>query len=56
MSENILDNTRSVTTCITNAPGGHGIFGIEPFVHGGKVWFSGVSPRPHDTGMVTMGT
>jgi len=35
-------------------PGGRGLFGVELFVKGDEVWFSEVSPRPHDTGMVTM--
>lgn len=39
---------------ITGALGGRGIFGVELFVKGDEVWFSEVSPRPHDTGMVTM--
>lgn len=56
MSENALDNARSVAARITNALGGRGIFGVELFVRGDEVWFSEVSPRPHDTGMVTMGT
>lgn len=56
MSENALDNARSVAARITNALGGRGIFGVELFVRGDEVWFSEVSPRPHDTGMVTMGS
>ncbi len=39
---------------VTSALGGHGVFGVELFVRGDHVWFSEVSPRPHDTGMVTM--
>jgi phosphoribosylglycinamide formyltransferase 2 len=39
---------------VTEALGGRGIFGVELFVRGDRVWFSEVSPRPHDTGMVTM--
>jgi len=39
---------------ITDALGGRGVFGVELFVKGDTVWFSEVSPRPHDTGMVTM--
>ena len=34
--------------------GGHGLFGVELFIRGDEVWFSEVSPRPHDTGMVTL--
>lgn len=56
MSEVALDNARSVAARITNALGGRGIFGVELFVRGDDVWFSEVSPRPHDTGMVTMAT
>jgi phosphoribosylglycinamide formyltransferase 2 len=39
---------------VTNALGGRGIFGVELFVQGDEVWFSEVSPRPHDTGLVTL--
>jgi phosphoribosylglycinamide formyltransferase 2 len=39
---------------VVNALGGLGLFGVELFVRGDQVWFSEVSPRPHDTGMVTM--
>jgi len=39
---------------VTDNLGGRGIFGVELFVKGDQVWFSEVSPRPHDTGMVTM--
>lgn len=39
---------------VTTALGGYGIFGVELFIKGDMVWFSEVSPRPHDTGMVTM--
>ena len=56
MSEDALHNARSVAARITNVLGGRGIFGVELFVRGDEVWFSEVSPRPHDTGMVTMGT
>ena len=41
---------------IVDALGGMGVFGVELFVKGDEVWFSEVSPRPHDTGMVTMVT
>jgi phosphoribosylglycinamide formyltransferase 2 len=41
---------------VTEELGGTGIFGVELFVKGDRVWFSEVSPRPHDTGMVTMAT
>ncbi|MBF0581786.1 formate-dependent phosphoribosylglycinamide formyltransferase [Corynebacterium sp. ED61] len=56
MSETALDNARSVAARITNALGGRGVFGVELFVKGDDVYFSEVSPRPHDTGMVTMAT
>ena len=45
-----------VAKAVTDALGGRGVFGVELFVKGDKVWFSEVSPRPHDTGMVTMCT
>jgi phosphoribosylglycinamide formyltransferase 2 len=47
---------RDIATRVTSELGGRGIFGVELFVKGNKVWFSEVSPRPHDTGMVTMCT
>lgn len=56
MSAEALDNARSVAARITNAMGGRGVFGVELFVKGADVYFSEVSPRPHDTGMVTLGT
>ncbi|WP_448852683.1 formate-dependent phosphoribosylglycinamide formyltransferase [Corynebacterium sp. 335C] len=56
MSQIALDNARSVAARVTGALGGRGIFGVELFVRGDDVWFSEVSPRPHDTGLVTMGT
>jgi phosphoribosylglycinamide formyltransferase 2 len=43
-----------IAAAVTGNLGGHGIFGVELFVRGDEVWFSEVSPRPHDTGMVTM--
>ena len=49
----MLDNF-SINKTITDALGGLGLFGVELFVKGDAVWFSEVSPRPHDTGMVTM--
>ncbi len=54
MSEKALDEAKAVAAAVTNALGGYGIFGVELFVKGDKVIFSEVSPRPHDTGMVTM--
>lgn len=56
MSENALMAARSVAARITHALGGRGIFGVELFIKGDDVFFSEVSPRPHDTGMVTMAT
>lgn len=49
-----IRSARSIAKAITNNLGGRGIFGVELFVKGDQVWFSEVSPRPHDTGMVTM--
>ncbi|QYN45723.1 formate-dependent phosphoribosylglycinamide formyltransferase [Gilliamella sp. ESL0405] len=54
MSCNALEQAKDIATKITQALGGHGLFGVELFVKGDKVWFSEVSPRPHDTGMVTL--
>ena len=56
MSEVALERSRSIAQRITGALGGLGLFGVELFVSGDEVWFSEVSPRPHDTGMVTMAT
>ncbi|MDH5593943.1 MAG: formate-dependent phosphoribosylglycinamide formyltransferase [Gammaproteobacteria bacterium] len=54
MSNKALESAREMATSITNALGGKGIFGVELFIKGDEVIFSEVSPRPHDTGMVTM--
>ena len=54
MSGTALAASKQVAGAITAALGGHGIFGVELFVQGDEVFFSEVSPRPHDTGMVTM--
>jgi phosphoribosylglycinamide formyltransferase 2 len=54
MSETALAEARTIAGKITGALGGHGIFGVELFIQGDEVIFSEVSPRPHDTGMVTM--
>ena len=54
MSEKALENARHIAKAITDALGGYGIFGVELFIKGDDVIFSEVSPRPHDTGMVTM--
>ena len=54
MSDTALSNAQEMAESITNALGGYGLFGVELFVKGDEVYFSEVSPRPHDTGMVTM--
>ncbi|WP_375753894.1 formate-dependent phosphoribosylglycinamide formyltransferase [Vibrio sp. HN007] len=54
MSEIALKAAQYVSETVVNALGGYGLFGVELFVKGDKVIFSEVSPRPHDTGMVTM--
>jgi phosphoribosylglycinamide formyltransferase 2 len=56
MSAAALDKTREVAAKVTTALGGRGLFGVELFVRGDEVWFSEVSPRPHDTGLVTLAT
>lgn len=56
MSDKVLALAKEIATAVTGALGGRGLFGVELFVKGEKVWFSEVSPRPHDTGMVTMTT
>lgn len=54
MSATALDKAQDIAKKITDALGGRGIFGVEMFIKGDEVVFSEVSPRPHDTGMVTM--
>jgi phosphoribosylglycinamide formyltransferase 2 len=54
MSATALARARDIALAVTGELGGLGIFGVELFVAGDQVWFSEVSPRPHDTGMVTM--
>ncbi|WP_114813618.1 formate-dependent phosphoribosylglycinamide formyltransferase [Paraburkholderia kururiensis] len=54
MSEKALARSREIAQKVTTALGGRGIFGVELFVRGDEVWFSEVSPRPHDTGLVTL--
>lgn len=54
MSPIALASAREVAEKVTGALGGRGIFGVELFVKGDAVWFSEVSPRPHDTGLVTL--
>jgi phosphoribosylglycinamide formyltransferase 2 len=54
MSPDALQRSRDIAKKVTGELGGLGIFGVELFVKGDNVWFSEVSPRPHDTGMVTL--
>ena len=54
MTPAALAESRRVAKAVTDNLGGQGLFGVELFVKGDQVWFSEVSPRPHDTGMVTM--
>lgn len=54
MSDIALESAKEIAAKITEALGGYGIFGVELFIKGDNVIFSEVSPRPHDTGMVTM--
>lgn len=54
MSEAALARAEEIARTVTDALGGYGLFGVEMFVRGDEVIFSEVSPRPHDTGMVTM--
>jgi len=54
MSDTVLEKSREMAEKITQALGGRGIFGVELFIKGDQVYFSEVSPRPHDTGLVTL--
>lgn len=54
MSPRALEESRRIAERVTSALGGRGLFGVELFVKDDNVWFSEVSPRPHDTGMVTL--
>ncbi|WP_421282091.1 formate-dependent phosphoribosylglycinamide formyltransferase [Aeromonas taiwanensis] len=54
MSELALARAKEVAAKVVEALGGYGLFGVELFIRGDEVWFSEVSPRPHDTGMVTL--
>ena len=54
MSTAAIECAREIARKVTDALGGYGIFGVELFIKGDRVIFSEVSPRPHDTGMVTM--
>ncbi|MBJ55095.1 MAG: phosphoribosylglycinamide formyltransferase 2 [Gammaproteobacteria bacterium] len=54
MSDQALARAREVAEAVTGALGGYGLFGVELFVKGDQVYFSEVSPRPHDTGLITL--
>lgn len=56
MTAKALDAAQDIAGKVTDALGGLGVFGVELFVKGDEVWFSEVSPRPHDTGLVTLAT
>lgn len=56
MSPDALRRARDIAKAVTDNLGGQGLFGVELFVKGDQVWFSEVSPRPHDTGLVTLST
>jgi phosphoribosylglycinamide formyltransferase 2 len=56
MSARALARSREIAAAVTGNLGGRGIFGVELFIKGDQVWFSEVSPRPHDTGLVTLAT
>jgi phosphoribosylglycinamide formyltransferase 2 len=56
MSPTALASAQDIAAKVTGALGGLGVFGVELFVKGDRVWFSEVSPRPHDTGLVTLAT
>jgi phosphoribosylglycinamide formyltransferase 2 len=56
MSPLALKRAREIAARVTASLGGLGLFGVELFVKGDEVWFSEVSPRPHDTGLVTLAT
>jgi len=56
MNLKALNKSKTIAKKVTGSLGGLGLFGVELFIKGDDVWFSEVSPRPHDTGMVTMAT
>ncbi|HEY6897464.1 MAG TPA: formate-dependent phosphoribosylglycinamide formyltransferase [Rhodocyclaceae bacterium] len=56
MTDQALQRSREIAHAVTANLGGRGIFGVELFIKGDQVWFSEVSPRPHDTGLVTLAT
>ncbi|MEA3137349.1 MAG: phosphoribosylglycinamide formyltransferase 2, partial [Thermoplasmata archaeon] len=56
MTAKALAASQDIARKVTDSLGGRGLFGVELFVKGDNVWFSEVSPRPHDTGLVTLGS
>jgi phosphoribosylglycinamide formyltransferase 2 len=56
MNTTALNRAKAIAKAVTDNLGGQGLFGVELFVKGDEVWFSEVSPRPHDTGLVTLST
>jgi phosphoribosylglycinamide formyltransferase 2 len=54
MKPNVLEKAQAIAEQVTTALGGNGLFGVELFIKGDEVYFSEVSPRPHDTGLVTL--
>ncbi|MBM3350399.1 MAG: formate-dependent phosphoribosylglycinamide formyltransferase [Betaproteobacteria bacterium] len=54
MTSKAMEASKRIAKAVTDSLGGLGLFGVELFIKGDQVWFSEVSPRPHDTGMVTM--
>lgn len=54
MTDLALERSQNIARKITDNLGGYGVFGVELFIKGDEVWFSEVSPRPHDTGLVTL--
>lgn len=54
MSDKALSEAERIARTVTESLGGRGLFGVELFIKGDQVWFSEVSPRPHDTGLVTL--
>lgn len=56
MTDAALQRAQAMARQVTDALGGRGLFGVELFIRGDEVWFSEVSPRPHDTGLVTLAT
>ena len=54
MEDDLLDESKRIATKVVNNIEGHGVFGVELFIKNKKVYFSEISPRPHDTGLVTL--